>query len=79
LKPKRKVLSVGNKKFYANKKSFFKKKEVKKSPTYYKSVEAVEQCNNSTESTKPVQHQNILNKKKLKTKTDVILKKYLDK
>ena len=28
---------------------------------------------------KSKQHQNILNKKKLKTKTDVILKKYLDK
>ena len=27
---------------------------------------------------KPKQHQNILNKKKLKTKTDVILQKYLD-
>ena len=28
---------------------------------------------------KPIQHQHILEKKKLKTKTDVILQKYLDK
>jgi len=46
------------------------KEEIKKQSDNYSSTIIIEQA-------KPQQHQNILEKKKLKTKTDVILQKYI--
>jgi len=46
--------------------------------TSYNGVKVTKQYNSPTESTESIHHQNILNKKKLKTKTDVILKKYIN-